>query len=278
MSAPAPPVRARFGLEYAHHDEACLGDLYAPGEATTAPVVVAVHGGGWKSGSAQFYRHWGPYLAAHGIALFAIDYRLADGRGNRHPAAAQDVRAALAFVRANAAALGIDPTRIGLIGDSAGAHLAALVALAGETIPLAEGGDAAIPVKAVVGVYGVYDLLAQWQHDLAARPRDQITELLMGTSPIEDRLAFFAASPLAYATRRESPPAFLIAWGTADDIVDWQTQSRVFVAALKQAGFFVRTAPLAEAPHFWMSDPLDEPHGYPARFAPVLLRFLRERL
>jgi acetyl esterase/lipase len=278
----ARAFRVEAGCVYATRDGVPLtGDWYLPAHATAAPAVVAVHGGGWKTGTAQFYRHWGAFLAARGIALFAIDYRLVRGAENRHPAAVSDVCAAVRFARASAARLGIDASRIGLIGDSAGAHLGALAVLAGDA-PFIAGaerdGGAALQVKAVVGVYGVYDLNAQWQHDLIARPHDQITEMLLGTSPVEDRLAFFAASPLAYATRRANATSFLIAWGTADDIVDWRTQSKPFVVALKQAGFFVRTAPLADAPHFWMSDPLDEPHGPTARLAPSLLRFLRERL
>jgi acetyl esterase/lipase len=273
------------GMVYSCADGMRLcGDYYRPRGIAAVPIVVAVHGGAWKTGSARFYQYWGPFLAASGIALLAIDYRLVDGTLNRHPAAVRDVCAALEFVRAHACRLGVDPDRIGLIGDSAGAHLAALAALAGDSPLFARSGsgDAAaghtIAIKAVVGVYGVYDLLAQWQHDLVARPRDQVTEAWMGVSPIEDRLSFFAASPLAHVTRRRNKTAFLVAWGMADDIVDWETQSKPFVAALKQAGFFVRTVPITDAPHFWMSDPLDQPHGHAARLAPSLLRFLHERL
>ena len=263
-------VKIERNLVYATMDGIALtGDYYRPETTRAVPIVVAVHGGGWKLGSARFYQHWGPYLAAQGIALFSIDYRLAESDQQRYPAAADDVRAAVRFVRANAERFGIDPQRIGLVGDSAGAHLAALTALAGG-----EDGQ----VKAVVAVYGVYDLVAQWQHDLQARPHDQITEIFMGHSPLEDRLSFIAASPLSHVTRQSRGTAFLVAWGTADDIVDWESQSKPFVDALKQVGCFVRTAAITDAPHFWMSDPLDDPYGYPIRLAPGLLRFLQERL
>lgn len=255
---------------------ALSGDCYRPETTGAVPVVIAVHGGGWKLGSARFYQHWGPYLAARGIALFAIDYRLVESNRHHYPAAAEDVCAAVRFVRANAERLGIDPQRIGLIGDSAGAHLATLAALAGDADAPDKGR--ALGIKTVVAVYGVYDLVAQWQHDLQARPHDQITEIFMGHSPLEDRLHFMAASPLSHVTRRSADTAFLVAWGTADDIVDWASQSRPFVSALKQAGCFVRTVAITDAPHFWMSDPLDDPYGYPIRLAPSLLRFLNERL
>ncbi|HEV2677535.1 MAG TPA: alpha/beta hydrolase fold domain-containing protein [Aliidongia sp.] len=270
-------VHVERNLVYATVDGTDLaGDYYRPGTAGAVPVVVAVHGGGWKLGSARFYQHWGPYLAAQGIALFAIDYRLAESAQHHYPAAADDVRAAVRFVRANAERLGIDPRRVGLIGDSAGAHLATLAALAGGGNVQDEGRS--LQVKAVVAVYGVYDLVAQWQHDLQARPHDQITEIFMGHSPLDDRLRFIEASPLSHVTRQGRGTAFLVAWGTADDVVDWESQSKSFVGALKQVGCFVRTVAITDAPHFWMSDPLDDPYGYPIRLAPSLLRFLREHL
>jgi hypothetical protein len=55
-------------------------------------------------------------------------------------------------------------------------------------------------VSAVIGFYGVYDMLAQWEHDLVSRPRDPITEKLLGGPPMASRKAFFEASPVSYAT------------------------------------------------------------------------------
>src|SRR5262249_58269394 len=107
----------------------------------------------------------------------AINYRLVQGTKHRYPVAVHDTRAAVQFLRSQAAALKGDPTRIGCIGDSAGAHVAALVALAGDSPSFAESAPndpyagVSTHVKVVVGVYGVYDLLAQWQHDQITRPR-----------------------------------------------------------------------------------------------------------
>ncbi|HEV8260489.1 MAG TPA: hypothetical protein VGQ19_07030, partial [Burkholderiales bacterium] len=70
----------------------------------------------------------------------------------------------------------------------------------------------------------------------------------------------------------------LVSWGTDDDVVDWRTQSLPLVTALKQAGYYVRIVPVQAAPHFWMYDPIEEPHGHAAFLAPKLLRFLGERL
>lgn len=266
---------------YAGHDGVeLLGDLYRPKGPGAAPVLVAVHGGGFQAGDRKFYRHWGPYLARRGYAVFAIEYRLMKPGAGTFPGAVCDCRAAVQFVRANAGEFALDPARIGMIGDSAGAHLAALVALAGEEALFASQYPsdryAAVPatVKAVVGFYGVYDMLAQWEHDQLVRPRDQITEKFLGGPPMASRRRYFDASPLSYATIDKNGPRFLLVWGREDDIVDPATQSERFLQALKQAGFFVRTIVVPGAGHFWCSEPLDEPHGFGAYTAPKLLRFL----
>ena len=129
------------GIVFAEHDGTKLiGDLYRPDGGGKAPVLVAVHGGGWQVGARAFYQHWGAYLARHGYALFSIDYRL--GKSGVYPAAVYDVKAAVQFVRAKAGELGLDPDRIGVIGDSAGAHLAAMVALAGDQFTASYRDDA----------------------------------------------------------------------------------------------------------------------------------------
>ena len=242
-------------------------------------MLVAAHGGGFQIGDRKFYKYWGPYLAKRGYALFSIEYRLMKPGVSTWPGALLNVKAAVQFVRANAAELGIDPDRIGLIGDSAGAHLSAMVALAGEEKPFASTpGDryASVPshVKAVVGFYGVYDMLAQWEHDQLTRPRDQITEKFLGGPPMVSRRTFLDASPLSYVTVDKNSTRFLLIYGHEDDICDPATQSERFLLALKQAGFYARTIVVPGAGHFWAVDPVDEPGSFGAYVGPKLLRFL----
>ena len=270
------------GVVYAKHDGVELvGDFYLPKGRDKAPVLVAIHGGGWQVGSRQSYRYWGLFLARAGYAVFAIDYRL--GKPGMYPAAVYDTKAAIQFVRAKAAEFNLDPDRIGLIGDSSGAHLAALVALAGDQFNSAYRDDANAAVlanaKAVVGFYGEYDLLAQWTHDLTARPRDNIVEKFLGVPPTENRRIYFDSSPISYATVDRNKLRFLLIHGTDDDIADPAAQSGAFLTALNQAQFFARRIIIPGAGHFWSSDPFEsEPHSYSAQAIPRLMRFLESSL
>jgi acetyl esterase/lipase len=248
------------------------------------PVVIAVHGGGWQSGTKATYEHWGRYLAQAGLAVFAIDYRLTTPENKMYPAAVYDVRAAVQFVRAHASSLAIEPDRIALIGDGAGAHLAALVALANGEPQFSsqykndpDAGTAA-DVKAAVVFYGMYDLAAQWQHDQLARPLDQVTEKFLGSRPMADRRLYFEASPLSYATSGKNEPAFLVIYGTSDEVVDATQQSEPFEAALRQAQFFARKIEIPSVGHYWVADPFSDPASPNAYVAPRLLRFLEKAL
>jgi acetyl esterase/lipase len=274
-------VVTRNDITFAEHDGTkLLGDFYAPKGREKAPVLVAVHGGGWQAGTRKSYTHWAPYLAENGYAVFSVDYRLSKPGTKTYPAAVYDVKGAVQYVRAKAAELNVDPERIAMIGDSAGGHLTALVALAGEepaySSEYRSDPYATTPsrVKAVVGVYGVYDMQRQWEHDQLARPRDQITEKFLGAAPMMNRKLFFESSPISYATVDKNTTRFLLVHGTNDDIVDPATQSTAFLNALKQAQFVARTVVIPGAGHFWISEPLT-PGSYGAYAGPKVLQFLQ---
>jgi acetyl esterase/lipase len=282
--ASAQEFETRKALEYATHDGVRLaGDLYLPKAAGPHPAIVAIHGGGWQAGGPFGYQHWGPYLASRGYALYAISYRLSKPGQKTFPEALQDARAAIQFLKGRAAELRINPERIGVMGDSAGGHLAALVALAGDNPAFAGAykGDAHAnqnaKVKVAVPIYGVFDLYQQWLHDLDSRPRDSIVEKFVGVSAADDKRPYFDASPLSYVSAKNNSTSFLVVWGTRDDIVDFKTQSEAFMLALKHAGYFVRPVPVEGAPHFWVWDPVDAT-SFNGFLAPQLLRFLQQRL
>ncbi len=290
--------RTRPDLVYAEHDGTKLvGDLYLHKGRAKVPALVAIHGGGWQAGDRAYYKYWGPFLARNGYALFTIEYRL--GKAGVYPAAVYDAKAAIQFVRAKAAEFDIDPDRIGLIGDSAGGYFAAMVALAGDQFNSAyrddPNADTPINVKAVIGFYGIYDMLAQWKHDtlaqqkhemlaqrnhdLISRPGDNITEKFLGVSPKQSRRIYLESSPISYATVDRNRVRFLLIHGSRDGLVDPPSQSGAFVVALTRAGFLVRRVSIPGAGHFWASDPFEnQPRGYGAMVAPQLLRFLEDSL
>jgi acetyl esterase/lipase len=143
------PMRARRVAVEAHDAEGLAVDFYRSlGAADTAgaPCVVVVHGGGWDSGDRTQLAGLNHWLALRGVAVAALSYRLAPA--HRWPAQRDDVRAGVSWVRANAAALGVDPRRLTLLGRSAGAQIVTAAAY-GETLP---------GVRAVVALYGCFDL------------------------------------------------------------------------------------------------------------------------
>jgi acetyl esterase/lipase len=280
--AAAYEITMRPGLVYATHDRTkLLGDLYLPKGRSKAPVLVAIHGGGWRGGGRSFYKYWGPFLARHGYALFTIEYRL--GKSGVYPAAIYDVKAAIQFARAKAAEFDLDPDRIGLIGDSAGGYLAAMLALAGDRFTTAYRDDvnAMTPanVKAVVGFYGIYDMLGQWKQDMTVTPGDSITQDFLRASPARNRQIYLDSSPITYVRPDRKEVRFLLIHGERDDLVDPAGQSGAFNTALTQAGFVSRLIVVPGAAHYWASSPFEyDPRSYGAMVAPQVLQFLDESL
>jgi acetyl esterase/lipase len=275
-------ITTHMGIAHASHDGVeLLGDLYLPKGAKAAPALIAVHGGGWVQGVRAAFQYWGPYLAARGVAVFSVSYRLAT-KGKMFPQAVQDVLAGVQFVRGKAGEFGIDPQRIGLLGASAGGHLAALAALSGKKFTGGYPQDAfasvSADVKALIGVYGVYDLAAMWMTYQIQGGLDNNIQKFLGAPPMESRQLYFDASPISYATFASNKIGVLLVTGTQDDLVDPKAHTEPFTLALKQAGFFVRPCIVHGAPHYWMNDPIEEPGSYSGFLAPRLMRFLAEKL
>jgi acetyl esterase/lipase len=271
-------------IEFGNHDGvALITDITVPDGPGPFPALIGVHGGGWQQGSRDIYRHWGPFLVARGYVLMAIDYRTSAPGRKSYPDAVHDVRAAVQFLKGEATGYKVDPARIALIGDSAGGHLATLVALAGDhptfagAYPDDKHANQSTRVKCAVGVYGIYDMARQWNSDQVSRPRNQITEQFLGCAPMDDRQIYFDASPLSYTTMANNSTAFLLTYGTEDDIVD-RAQSDDFLLALKQAKFWARNAVIQGWGHYWMGTNPEDPATGAALFAPRLLRFLEDML
>lgn len=233
------------------------------------PLLIGWHGGGWQAGAPNRLFRLAQWLADRGYAVLLPDYTLARPAEPSIVAAIEDAFAALDWVRQSAASRELDTSRIALMGESSGAQLAAMAALR---------VDAPLKVKALIGVYGIYDLLAQWNHDQLHRPLDSITQTYVGHPPMVDRMPFILNSPVSWTTVRPAPAATLLVWGERDDVVDYQTQSQPFLLALKQARFPVRNLVVPAAGHFWLSDDPEDSSSPLSTVAPALVRFLKELL
>lgn len=193
-------------------------DLYRPKAAWgELPAIVCIHGGGWAKGSRVNHRKMAQALAAKGFVTASISYRLS-GEAT-FPAHIHDCKAAVRFLRANAANFGIDADNIGAIGHSAGGHLAALLATSSGVAEL-EGdggnGDFCSAIQAVVPMGGQTDLLSQRTRDISAnKDRGAIWRQFLGGSLDEMPEAYRLASPLAHLDKND-PPVWLIT-GENDD-------------------------------------------------------------
>jgi acetyl esterase/lipase len=216
-------------------------DLYVPtGLAAPPPIVIYIHGGGWEAGSKE-----NPLplaLTKQGFALASINYRLSQVA--IFPAQIYDCKAAVRWVRANAEKYHYNADKIGLVGDSAGGHLVALLATTAND-PKLEGDEGNVgvssAVQAVVDYYGPTDfisLIDQVTPQQRANLDNPVTHLFGGPlwnhGLMADKVEIAKlASPVSHITATSSP--MFILHGDQDPIVPLQ-QSVEFNDALKKAG------------------------------------------
>lgn len=228
-------VRVERDLPYADTDNPRQRlDLYLPKRASSdkkLPLVVYVHGGGWHSGEKSGgYRLLGPLVESGEYTGASIGYRLTQEA--IWPAQIYDCKAAIRWLRANAAKYGYDPERIGIVGTSAGGHLVAMLGTSGDVKSL-EGNlgthqNVSSRIACVVDFFGASDLTTLGsRHD---GPDSPPAKLLGGE--IKEKLDLArSASPITYVS--EDDPPFIFIHGTDDPLVPY-SQSEVLDAALKK--------------------------------------------
>ena len=213
-------------------------DIYSPKSTTEPlPVVLWIFGGGWSRGSKN---HLPPLnLASRGYIVVSIDYRLSGEAP--FPAAIEDCKAAVRWIRANAAAYHFDPDHIGAWGHSAGGHLAALLGTSGGVAALDGTGDnpgVSSRVQAVCDMSGPSDILQFYEavsnsNQGKAPIAKSAIEQFMGGSVEQNRAKAIAASPTTYVSKDDPP--FLIIHGENDMTVP-ASQSELLASKLKAAG------------------------------------------
>jgi acetyl esterase/lipase len=263
-------------------------DVYEPvaGAARPAPAVLYVHGGGFVFGN----RRPNGLLANHGGALFpelragltqrgmvvaSIDYRLLPL--SPWPAALEDAKCAVRFLRANATALGIDPGRIGAWGSSAGGALVSLLGVVGPQAGFDRGpyADQSSTLQAAVDMFGAADLTDL--HDSTPFMR-MVIQVALGSSPRVRR----AASPISYlgaganaaAAAVGGIPPFLILQGSDDQGV-LPRHSQTFADQLHAAGVPARLVLVRGADH-GLDNPSQQPT--PVQVTKLVLDFFTQTL
>lgn len=253
----AGEVDIHLNIPYREGCKACLLDLALPKAHANQlrPAIVVIHGGGWIEGDKSSFassKHGVPgnieEFAQLGLVAAGINYRLAGEAP--YPAALDDCRCAIRWLRAHADEYHIDRDRIGAYGNSAGGHLALLLAMTDGSAnldPAEPYANRSSRLQAAASDSGPLDLVYQHEHQQLV----VAVEKFMGGPPSADRIAQYRlASPSSHVASA-TPPVLLI-YGGADEQVDVRSADR-FVAALGQAGnsdvTYIRLATVGHCPH-----------------------------
>ena len=225
-------------------------DVYRPqGVSGPAPVLVFLHGGSWQRGRREYYRFVGEALAARGVLVLVPDYRKAPA--HPFPSFVEDAAAATAWAHANAASYGGDPGRIFLMGHSAGAHMAALVAT--DASYLRRWGLEPRNLAGVIGLAGPYDFQPEVNPRIGRRVFWSVRE-------------WPRTQPVHYVDGDEPP--FLLMHGDRDRMV-WVDNSRSLARRLRDQGEPVELRILPGIGHVGLVNGF-----YSPRFSPALAETL----
>ena len=248
----ADAFRIEKDIAYLAPDRKEKADLYLPTNNPSGarrPAVVIIHGGGWTGGDKGAAReiNIGTNLALRGYVGLSINYVLASTNQAvskaTWPQNLHDCMTAVRWLRKNAERLQVNPERIGVIGGSAGGHLAAMLAVTGEKDgldPKGPYGEFSCRVQCAVDLYGPADLSGHRDISMLGKSRADALEL------------YRAASPVTYVDKHDPP--ILILHGTADKTVDI-AQSKLFAERLKAVGARHELVIVEGAPHTFHLQP-----------------------
>ncbi len=205
-------------IEYSNVGGRVAMDIVRPKEPGIRPAVLLIHGGGFRRGNRESYLPMAIKLAQRGYVAATASYRLAPR--NQFPAAVHDAKAAVRFLRANAAKYGIDPEHIGALGSSAGGHLVLFLGLTAG-VPEFEGSgpnrEFSSAVQCVADYYGPTDFTQSYSKSVDAA---EVLPLFLGGDLEHNRAAHQRSSPLNWVTPNAAP--ILALHGTADTFVAYE--------------------------------------------------------
>lgn len=236
-----------------------LGRLYRPNTDGPAPFVVDAHGGAWGSGDRLNNAVIHEDFAAHGIGVFAADFRLSSQA--RFPAPVEDVNYAVRWLKANAERLGVSPGPVGGLGSSSGGQQMGLVAFRPDdplykaADPALEGVDAGLAF--FVACWPILDPLARYRMAQAAG-KERLVKAHDAYFPDED--AMRTGNPHLVVERGEATrtPPMVIVQGTGDENVEHH-RADLFAGLYKKAGGSVQLHKFEGQPHTFVTAKPDDP-------------------
>jgi acetyl esterase/lipase len=246
-------VRVERDLTYGKGGDVDLKlDLAMPREGNGPfPAVVCVHGGGWRGGNRQSLEKTIETLAGRGYVAVTVTYRLTPTA--RFPAQIEDCKAAVRWLRANAAKYHVNPERIGAVGFSAGGHLVCLLGTSDKNDGLeGQGGnpEQSSRVQAVVSFFGPTDFTTKtWSEDV----EKQFLIPLLGGTLEENPDIYKKASSISYVTKDDPP--FLFFHGTKDTLVGLR-HSQLLADKLKEVGVKAEVVVMKGEGHGWQGEKL----------------------
>jgi acetyl esterase/lipase len=190
-------------------------DLYlALNETKPTPIIINIHGGGWKTGSKDTQGGFSPFFKA-GFAVANMEYRMSDYA--KAPAAIEDTRCMLVYLIRNAKKLNIDPNKIIIMGGSAGGHLALMGGLLANDRRFDTNcsGIENIKVAAIIDKYGIMDV---WDWTYGPDHKSSSPAYWLGENA-KNEIFIKSVSPISYVTKN-SPPIFIV-HGDADPTVPY---------------------------------------------------------
>ncbi|KAA3610694.1 MAG: alpha/beta hydrolase [Calditrichaeota bacterium] len=251
---PVPPELQEYkAIEYKNIDGKSLKlDLYYKKQITgKAPLLIFIHGGGWRKGKREDYLKYLLDFAGRGYVTATISYRLLPQ--STFPDAVEDVICAVRWLRKNADSYHIDPDKIAVIGGSAGGYLASMIGYAADVPQFnigCETGKTSGRVQAVINLYGPTNLTTEY-----ARTHTS-TNNFLGMKYADNPALFATASPLSYISA-DDPPT-LIFHGTLDDLVP-VSQSDSLHSKLNSFGITSEYHRLEGWPHTMdLAEPINE--------------------
>jgi acetyl esterase/lipase len=204
-------------------------DLYTVPKATKpTPVIINIHGGGWKSGTKEAQGGFAAFFK-EGFAVANMEYRLS-GQATA-PAAVEDTRCMLIYLVQNAKKLNIDPNKIIIMGGSAGGHLALMGGLLGNNCQFDSNCSKhdVVKVAAIIDKYGIADV---WDWTFGPDHKSSSPKLWLGEY-VNDENFIKSVSPINLVTV-DSPPVFIV-HGDSDPVVPYH-QSEVLYEKLQELG------------------------------------------